>query len=180
MLQGSRHYCLLCYRIFFSLSALLEIQGAQPSGKLKLCPHAHFHELKTKRADEVIRFEIRRHKITHSDKTLGTYWNGLALVTKALRSGNYLTNWSSHYIFCFFHLILGHSLNSPPPNLSQLHTVNTYTAYMLSVWFSASILTRVYFHAETLCHLLHIYIGLLCMNFAGKREKSWGKSFCVY
>uniref|UniRef100_A0A2K5UHR3 Caspase 12 (gene/pseudogene) n=1 Tax=Macaca fascicularis TaxID=9541 RepID=A0A2K5UHR3_MACFA len=33
--------------------APLEIQGAQPSGRLKLCPHAHFRELKTKRADEI-------------------------------------------------------------------------------------------------------------------------------
>lgn len=115
-LQGSRHYCLMSYTIF-SLSAPLEIQGAQPSGRLKLCPHAHFRELKTKRADEVICFEIGSHKITHSDKTLGTYWDALTLVTKALRSGNDLTDWSSHYIFCFFNLTLGHSLNSsPPPN----------------------------------------------------------------
>ncbi|XP_072876791.1 caspase-12 isoform X1 [Chlorocebus sabaeus] len=34
-------------------TAPLEIQGAQPSGRIKLCPHAHFHELKTKRADEI-------------------------------------------------------------------------------------------------------------------------------
>uniref|UniRef100_A0A2I3LLU5 Caspase 12/pseudo n=1 Tax=Papio anubis TaxID=9555 RepID=A0A2I3LLU5_PAPAN len=36
-----------------TMTAPLEIQGAQPSGRLKLCPHAHFHELKTKRADEI-------------------------------------------------------------------------------------------------------------------------------
>ncbi|XP_065384993.1 caspase-12 isoform X1 [Macaca fascicularis] len=34
-------------------TAPLEIQGAQPSGRLKLCPHAHFRELKTKRVDEI-------------------------------------------------------------------------------------------------------------------------------